>query len=207
MRAMQQQPSPWTPPNPLPLEIATERLLLRPATHDDAADIFEAIQISRPVIDVWTDWAGDENNSLATCHYTIERDRKGHNLTPVERVNLAVFERQSSTYLGAVGLHSFSPNGHQGDIGYWVRADWHRRGIATEADRGLLDAAFADQSEGGWGLRRIQICCSARNAASFGVPEKLGLTREARLRQHRWARSVGWDDSLVYAVLADEWRK
>jgi RimJ/RimL family protein N-acetyltransferase len=37
------------------------------------------------------------------------------------------------------------------------------------------------------------------------VPEKLGLRRELAARADRWVPGFGWDDSLGWGVLAEEW--
>ena len=45
----------------------------------------------------------------------------------------------------------------------------------------------------------------ADNAASARVMEKVGMQREAHLREQAWFKDRWWD-SLIYAVLEDEWR-
>jgi len=54
------------------------------------------------------------------------------------------------------------------------------------------------------GLRRIWAECDTRNAGSYGIMEKLGMRREAHLRQDKRSRD-GWRDSYLYAILAEEW--
>jgi RimJ/RimL family protein N-acetyltransferase len=56
------------------------------------------------------------------------------------------------------------------------------------------------------GLHRLWAICDVRNAGSAGVLRKVGMRREAMLRQHLWGRD-GWRDSYLYAMLADEWAK
>jgi RimJ/RimL family protein N-acetyltransferase len=55
------------------------------------------------------------------------------------------------------------------EIGYWVRTDRTRRGIATSAAGALTRAAFALP-----GVERVQIHCDQSNQASAGVAAKLG---------------------------------
>lgn len=72
--------------------------------------------------------------------------------------------------LGACGLHrTDDPSGLA--IGYWVRRDRIRQGIATDAVRALL-AAIRPVG----GLTHVEIHHDAANAASRRVPEKLGFT-------------------------------
>ena len=78
-------------------------------------------------------------------------------------------------------------------------AQWGR-GYTTEAARAMIDFGFREL-----GLHRIWADCDPRNVASWRVLEKLGLRREAHLRQN--ARIKGeWVDSLLYAILDREWR-
>jgi RimJ/RimL family protein N-acetyltransferase len=57
------------------------------------------------------------------------------------------------------------------EIGYWLRAAVTGRGIATDAARTAIAMARA------WrGYRAVEIRCDARNAASAGVPARLGFT-------------------------------
>lgn len=56
------------------------------------------------------------------------------------------------------------------EIGYWVRSDRHRCGFATEAARALTSAAFEHVPS----LRAVEIRMDKGNAASSGVPAKLG---------------------------------
>ena len=74
------------------------------------------------------------------------------------------------------------------------------------AVRGLslaLDVAFDDR-----GARRIIADVDPDNSASVRVFEKLGFTREGRLRGE-WEMHIGIRDSLIYGMLRDDprpWR-
>lgn len=73
------------------------------------------------------------------------------------------------------------------------------RGLATEAARALIGLAF-----GHYRLHRVVAQLDARNTASARMCERLGMTREAYLRQD-WFSKGEWTDTLIYAVLASEW--
>ena len=47
--------------------------------------------------------------------------------------------------------------------------------------------------------------CDGRNAASAKAMERLGMRREAHLRENEMVKGE-WCDELVYAMLVDEWR-
>ena len=74
------------------------------------------------------------------------------------------------TFVGGVGLHDrMSPTGRE--IGYWVRAGWTRRGVATAAVRIVVQRALATA-----GIDHVEIHHDKANVASAGVPAKLGFT-------------------------------
>lgn len=54
-------------------------------------------------------------------------------------------------------------------------------------------------------LHRVWATCDARNRGSWRVMEKLGMRREGLLKASNLRRD-GWRDTLLYAVLAEEWR-
>ena len=54
------------------------------------------------------------------------------------------------------------------------------------------------------GLDRISSWCIADNAASARVLERLGFRQEGRLRRNEHFKGRWWD-TLLYALLRDEW--
>jgi RimJ/RimL family protein N-acetyltransferase len=53
-------------------------------------------------------------------------------------------------------------------------------------------------------LHRIFATCDVRNAASFGLMEKLGMRREGCFTQDRQIKGE-WRDTYLYAALASDW--
>lgn len=200
-------PAPWSPPTPLPGRHETPRLVLRWWTSDDAAPMLAALNHERSTHLPWLPWVAADNRSIAECIFNIERFRRERDRpTPTpEDFTLGIFDRASGAVVGGTGLVRVRHTIHEAELGYWIRADRRCEGLCTEAVAGLLSWAFTPQRSGGWGLRRVHIRCSAKNAASARVPEKLGLRREACFAGDRWTDGIGWDDTLVYAVLASEW--
>jgi len=56
------------------------------------------------------------------------------------------------------------------ETGYWLRADATGQGYATEATAALTELAFTHL-----GARRVVVCHDPANAASDGVPRRLGF--------------------------------
>jgi RimJ/RimL family protein N-acetyltransferase len=82
-----------------------------------------------------------------------------------------------------------------------VHPDHQGHGYATEATGLVLRLGFEEL-----GLHRIVGRLDARNVASAGVLERLGMRREAHLRENEFVKGE-WVDELVYAMLASEWRE
>ncbi len=199
-------PSPWRPPSPLPERVETERVVIRAFHPDDATSMHAAIEADRASFLPWVTWARDDNRTVAECVFHIERFRRNAaraTPTPDDFV-LGIFDRNTGQVLGGTGLHRIDLAAHCGEIGYWMRGDRRNQGLTSEAVAVLISWGFRAQPAG-WGFRRIIIACSANNVASATVPRKLGIRQECYRVKDRWVEGLGFEDSLEFAILADEW--
>ena len=87
-----------------------------------------------------------------------------------------------------------------GELGYSIARTYWGRGLATEAARAAMDAAFAAYAD----LNRMRAMADARNVASLRVMEKLGMVREGVLRQNRLVRGE-FINEVWCGVLRTEW--
>ncbi|HEY0436705.1 MAG TPA: GNAT family protein, partial [Phenylobacterium sp.] len=101
--------------------------------------------------------------------------------------------------IGSIRLAVSDPANLTGDFGYSLNRAYWRQGVATEASRAILDVAF-----GVLGLHRVWAECDPENVGSWGVMQKLGMRREAHIREARRIKGE-WRDRYVYAVLARDW--
>ena len=108
-----------------------------------------------------------------------------------------VVEAASGRDIGQAGLvtRDYLP---APDLGYALLPEARGKGYATEAATALIDAAFTHHD-----LHRIEAQMDARNSASAQLCERLGMQREAHLRQNWWMKGE-WTSTLVYGVLASE---
>ena len=178
----------------LPLE--TERLLLRTYADDDLEavhDIERREGIAR--------FLYNEPRSLEASRALLER-RAAMTLIDDDHhgLGLAVVLKESGVLIGHVNLELVSREHRQGEIGYVLHPDHQGRGYATEAAARMLRLGFDELD-----LHRIVGRLDARNTASAGVLERLGMRREAHLRENEFVKGE-WVSELVYAILADEWR-
>ncbi len=116
------------------------------------------------------------------------------------RYNFNLVMTLDGALIGAVRITIRSMIEREADIGYILAEGHWGRGFASEASEALLRFGFDSLK-----MHRIYATCDPRNEASWHIMEKLGMTREARLREHKRVRGT-WRDSLLYAILDREWR-
>lgn len=176
--------------------IETERLLLRPFTRGDADAVYgyrRREDVARYLFD------GPMTHQTAT---EVVGLRSGQSTLSAQgdKIFLAVELRDPRVVIGEVSLIWRDAANRQGEIGYIFDPVHHGNGYATEAAQALLEIGFE-----GLGLHRIYACCAAQNVASWRVMARLGMRREAHLREHIFVKGA-WDEELIYAILEDEWR-
>jgi ribosomal-protein-alanine N-acetyltransferase len=170
--------------------IRTERLVLRDfeeadwkSVHDYASDL-EVVR--------YVDWGP---NTIEETKSFIQRAIAHQHEQPRRNYDLAVALKSQKLIIGGCGIHVSNPDNREGWIGYVLNRNFWGQGYATETAKALLKFGFEQLN-----LHRIFATCDPANIASARVLEKIGMKREGRLREHRWAKEK-WRDSLLYAIL------
>ncbi len=174
------------------LPIRTDRLLLRPhraTDHGWLLDLYGRADVARFLLD--EPWTAE----LATRRLAERVDRAGLG-EPAGALALVV--EHDGAPVGDVALWLTDRERGVAEIGWVLHPEAGGRGLATEAVRAVLDRAFAHH-----GLHRVVAQMDARNTASDRLAERLGMQREAHLRQDWWCKGE-WTDTLVYALLATD---
>lgn len=176
--------------------IETERLRLRPFNRGDVDAVF-AYRKREDVAQYLFD--GPMTHETAT---EVVGLRAGQSTLAGEgdKIFLAVDLREPHATIGEISLIWRDATNRQGEIGYIFNPVYHGNGYATEAARALLELGFE-----GLGLHRIYARCAAANLPSWRVMERLGMRREAHLREHIFVKGQ-WDEEFIYAILEDDWR-
>ena len=172
-------------------QLETARLILRPFCLQDAescirnwaADpevyryLSQEAQTPRDVYDLLST-AKDAYASLETYYW-------------------AIVEKESGTVIGEIFVDGFSArNG-------WCELDWKLgtafwgNGYAAEAAKAVIRYLFDAV-----GFHRVQAKCSAKNAASERVMQKIGMAKEGVLHGFFSARDGGFHDVVVYGLLS-----
>ena len=158
----------------------------------DAETLFALVDGERERLRWWLPWvdgvrtAEDERAWLKAVLSSEELKEEGYGIW--DRGELA----------GCVGMHLDALN-DGADIGYWLGRAFEGRGLVTRACGALIDRGFGELR-----LHRITIHAAPDNARSRAVPERLGFTQEAVLRQ-AGKTAVGYVDLVVYSMLDREW--
>jgi RimJ/RimL family protein N-acetyltransferase len=177
-------------------QIETARLTLRPFTPGDLDDLY-AYQ-SRPEVARYLQWEARDRaqvrQALAEQCLETSLDAEGDWLT------FAVVLREAGRVVGEVGLKLLSRAQRGGETGFVFNPDYQGRGLATEATECMLAVGFD-----AFRWHRIIGCCDARNQASARLMERVGMRREAHLRNTEMVKGE-WADELVYAMLEHEWK-
>ncbi|MEO6881993.1 MAG: GNAT family N-acetyltransferase [Mycobacteriaceae bacterium] len=175
------------------LRLQTPRLLLRPFQPRDLDDLLAARSRPEVVRYLYADVL-DRRSGADWLRRAMVQDRL---VSPGDVLSLAV--EHEGRVIGDVLLRWASGEHRQGEIGFVFDPDAGGRGYATEAVAAVLELAFS-----GVRLHRVFGQCDARNTASATLMTRLGMRREAHLRENEWVKGE-WTDELVFGVLAPEW--
>ena len=177
------------------MQITTERLVLREFGADDWRAVLEYQR--DPLYLRFYPW---EDRSEADARAFVEMFREWQLELPRRRFQLAIILREDDRLIGNCGIRRKPDNDWEADIGYELSPRQWGCGYATEAARAMVDFGFREL-----GLRRISSWCIAENVASARVLERLGFVQEGRLRRNEFFKGRWWD-TLLYAMLAEEWQ-
>ena len=172
--------------------IHTSRLILRCWTPTDAPALVEAIAASLDHLRVWMPWANAEPRGVDVKMDEIRKWRSQFDLG--QSYTFGIFDPQQSQVVGGIGMHARIGAGAR-EIGYWIRADRTRQGLATEAAGALTRIGFELLK-----LRRMEIHCDPKNIASAGVPRKLGYAHELIIRRCVPHAAAPQRDSSIWAL-------
>ncbi|RDW61325.1 hypothetical protein BP5796_11217 [Coleophoma crateriformis] len=123
---------------------------------------------------------------------TSEKEKEGEDgkkkeLVPIGQVHLS---------------HSKFGEVHRGaDIGIDIKTEYQGKGYGSEAINWILNWAFQSG-----GVHRVGIDAFEYNERACRLYEKLGFTRDGRLREAMWFDGRWWD-SLEFSMLEQEWRE
>jgi RimJ/RimL family protein N-acetyltransferase len=173
--------------------LESDRLLLRPFSEADIADVREAC--GDELVRTWLP---------VPVPYTLESARDWcTRVTPTihasgDGIQFAAVPRAGGRLAACVGLKKTDWPARVSEIGYWV-APWARgRGYATESVRTIGRWLLRDL-----GFERMELRAAPGNHASLRVAERAGLVREGVLRNAGSVHS-GRVDLVLYSLVPSD---
>ncbi len=183
----------------LPDAWTSEHLLLRRWRDEDAQSLYDAVIESREHIRPWMPWA-DSYHSVDDAVEFI-RGQSGH-WSLHEHVGTGIFAHESGVLLGSVGFHLRNLDIPSFEIGYWLRQSAEGHSYMSEAVRTITRFLFEEL-----GAERVMIRCDARNRRSAAVAERVGFPFEGTMRRDSLDPQGNIRDSLVYAMIPDDYAR
>ena len=162
---------------------------LRPAEPSQAEALYEAVDASRDALAPWLPWC--------SARYTLASAEAFLAEATLEHRTLIFPDHDSPAVLGAVSPMPVDRYDGVWKLGYWVRADAQRRGLARRAAATLCQAAFAAST-----VQRVSILVAVDNAPSRRVAEALGAELEGVLKS-RLLLPNGRHDAAIYGLVPE----
>jgi ribosomal-protein-serine acetyltransferase len=160
----------------------------------DAAAMLALVESDRAHFETWLPWAREMRTEQDAREFIARGTARYAEFgTPWTGVWVA------GELVGGVLFWPVDDMGRHVELGYWLAARAGGRGVMTDAIAVLLDYCFVEL-----GLNKVVIRCAAQNAASRGVPRRLGFTEEGVLREHLFLDGAA-HDLVVYGLLRREW--
>lgn len=175
------------------IQLSTERIVLREFVKEDWIHVHR--YAAQEIVCHYQPWGP---NSEEESQAFVEEVLKAADQSPRCRYAFAVI--LNGEMVGTGELNIEDTVNRVGEISYIVNPNFWGRGIASEVARLLIDYGFKEHQ-----LHRIYATCDTRNIASAKVLEKVGMTKEGRMREDLLLRD-GWRDSYLYSVLEHEWK-
>ena len=173
--------------------IVGEGIELRAWREDDVQIGFDVVIRNREHLETFSRWMTPDYSLESARTFIIESIT---NRLQRKDLRLGIF--RESKLIGSIGFVYFDLDAKKTEIGYWIDKDEEGKGIITRACRVLIDYAFNELE-----MNRVEIRCSTKNLRSGAVPERLGFTKEAVLRQAERLKD-GLHDFSVYGLLAQD---
>ena len=168
---------------------------LEPLAPAHAPDLAAAVADGR-LWELWFTVVPEPDKVDAYIAEALDGQRAGHMLPWAGR------EMTSGAIVGSTRYHDIVAEIDRVEIGYtWYAKSWQRSGVNTSCKLLLMTHAFESLGCEVVGLRTDNF-----NFASQQAIERLGAKKDGVLRHHRPRRDGTVRDSVMYSILAAEWR-
>jgi ribosomal-protein-serine acetyltransferase len=169
-----------------------EGLVIRTLTLDDDRALFDLVETNRDRLHPWMIWeprtlGPAQTRAFIEAALASETDYEANGIWMQGRL------------VGVLGLRVDVAD-EKGELGYWIDHGAEGKGFVTRGCRRFLEFGFSEL-----GLHRIELHAAVANTRSRAVAERLDMVQEGITRESERV-PVGFVDSVVYGLLAQEWR-
>lgn len=176
------------------VEIKTDRLLLRKFNINDAEAIFSA-------------WTSDERVAKYTSWYAHKSigDTRAYVEYMASKTELSDYNwviESDNKIIGSINVCHSDEQLEIAGIAYVLAYDYWGKGYMTEAARAVIKFLFNEVN-----YRKIIAGCDSENVGSSKVMEKVGMKREAVLREHIKRKDGTWGNDFQYGLLKREFEQ
>jgi RimJ/RimL family protein N-acetyltransferase len=171
------------------LILSTPRLLLRRLRPHDAAALFAVFSDAQTM----RYWSSPPHATPVTTAEVI--DRAHGNFVAGDGIEWAITRHGDDAAIGKIGHWRWQRAHSRSEVGFILRRDLWRQGLATEALAAVVD----------WGFQRLELHSieaqlDVDNLGSQRTLERVGFVREGCLRQS-YFDGREYRDTLVYGLL------
>jgi RimJ/RimL family protein N-acetyltransferase len=176
----------------IPDALESEQLIIRAPHPGDGPEFNAAICATLPQLQRWL---GIYSSGPPTVEETEIFVRQQHaRFLGRQELMLLLQLKNSSTIVGASGLHPRNWEVPRFEIGYWARTDFAGQGYVTEAVSAITQFAFKTLR-----AERVEIHCDKDNIRSAAVARRAGFEFEAWLRHNRRNHENTLTDELIFS--------
>jgi RimJ/RimL family protein N-acetyltransferase len=173
--------------------MSSDHVRLEPLTVEHAEGLYQAG--ADPAI--WTWLSVRQPEDVAGMRALVTKI-----LADGNRLAWAQVDATTGEVAGTTSFYQVDPAHRILSIGHtWIGKPWQRTPLNTESKFLLLRRAFEDL-----GANRVSLETDLRNERSQQANERLGAQREGVLRAHRIRPDGTLRDTVVYSIVAAEWR-
>lgn len=182
--------------------IVTERLVLRPLSENDVADVYEYQRLDEVLRFIpWprrTAQEGAEHTRKRAGMRTLAADSDAVFFACVLPGEPSLFGDGGDRVIGDVMLRLSDADNADVEIGWVFHPDFAGRGYATEASAAVLALAFEQLD-----AHRVHAQLDPVNTASAALCTRLGMRHEGTTRETFYDKGA-WSDSAFYGILRSE---
>ncbi|MGU7961029.1 GNAT family N-acetyltransferase [Streptococcus suis] len=175
--------------------LETNRLMLRPWSETDAADLFS--QASHPEVGPVAGWP---------VHQSVEESREIIKTVLSQPETYALVLKETGQVIGSIGLMVGKQSGldlpdSEAEIGYWIGHSFWGQGLVPEASQAILNYGFSQLN-----LEKVWCRAFVENSKSLRVQEKLGFVYQYLLEDVYFSLIDEICTERVSLLTREEWQ-